>query len=231
VPSEFVRREIREVFDVPDEKIVVTLEAARANFFPRSPEQRFCTLRRHGLTDRSFLLCVGTLEPRKNLEAAIRAHGQLPPSIRSRVPLVIVGMRGWLTSPLERTLSGPVAKREVIPLGFVDDDALADLYSAAVCLLYPSIYEGFGLPVVEAMSCGLPVIVSNRSSLPEVGGDAAIVVEPEDQATMAAAALALIEDGGDWGERSRASTARARDFSWQRCASETLKAYIAAVSA
>ena len=177
------------------------------------------------MRDGSYFLCVGTLEPRKNVEIALRAHALLPEPLRRRFPLVLVGMHGWLTSRLEHEMKLPAVRGELITPGYVADEDLADLYSGACALLYPSIYEGFGLPPLEAMACGAPVIMSNASSLPEVGGPAAVLHDPHNVDALSLAMRRLVEDPQFRRERSAASLQRAAQFSWDRCARETLTVY------
>jgi alpha-1,3-rhamnosyl/mannosyltransferase len=188
-------------------------------------EQRRATLERNSVRDGSYFLCVGTLEPRKNVEVALRAHARLPPPLRSRFPLVLVGMHGWLTSRLEHEMKLPAVRGELLTPGYVTDEDLADLYSGACALLYPSIYEGFGLPPLEAMACSAPVIMSNASSLPEVGGAAAVMHDPHNADALNLAMRRMIEDPQFRRDRSAASLQRAAQFSWHRCARETLTVY------
>lgn len=231
VVSDFVRAEVINHYRADPSKVTTTHNAPRDIFHPRTTEQRRATLARIGVSDESYFLCVGTLEPRKNVKVALRAHALLPQQLRHRFPLVLVGMLGWLTSPLEREMKLPVQRGEVIAAGFVADAELADLYSAACSLLYPSIYEGFGLPPLEAMACGAPVIVSNTSSLPEVGGSAAVLHDPQDVDALSAAMRRFIEDPPARRERAAASLVQAAKFSWEKCARETSTVYRSVVTA
>ena len=225
VDSEFVRSEVIDHYGVRPSKVTTTPLASRDIFWPRTLEQRRATLERNGVRDGSYFLCVGTLEPRKNVESALRAHALLPEPLRRRFPLVLVGMHGWLTSRLEHEMKLPAVRGEVITPGYVADEDLADLYSGACALLYPSIYEGFGLPPLEAMACGAPVIMSNASSLPEVGGPAAVLHDPHNVDALSLAMRRLVEDPQFRRERSAASLQQAAQFSWDRCARETLTVY------
>ena len=221
----YIRDEIIGQFGVSPERITSIPLAARSIFRPRSEEECRSLLDAHRLKHRSFVLCVGTLEPRKNLDFMIRSYAALPAAFRERHPLVLVGMRGWLTSELESVMQPLVSSGHVRPLGFVADDDLAILYASASVLVYPSLYEGFGLPPLEAMSSGTPVIVSNRSTLPEVVGDAGILIDPADDLALKAALIRLTEDHSHWKQRKAESIVQAAKFSWARCANETLAVY------
>ena len=223
--AEFTRQEIIEYFGIAPNRITSIPLAARDNFYPRSEMECRPVLAAQRLNYRSYILCVGTLEPRKNLELIIRTYATMPPAFRHRWPLVVVGMRGWLTSPLESVMHDLVASGEVRPLGFVSEDDLAVLYAGASMLVYPSLYEGFGLPPLEAMRSGTPVIVSNRSTLPEVVGDAGVLIDPHDVPGLRDAVLGLAEDSEHWTARHVASLRQASRFSWSRCARETIAIY------
>jgi alpha-1,3-rhamnosyl/mannosyltransferase len=221
----FVRDEIIAEFGVSPSRITSIPLGSRAIFRPRAAAECRQELQERQLSYRGYVLCVGTLEPRKNLELAIRAYAGLPRAFRERYPLVTVGMKGWLTSSLESVMQPLVASGELRPLGYTSDQALAALYAGAMALVYPSLYEGFGLPPLEAMASETPVIVSNRSTLPEVVGHAGIVIDASDEQALRENLLRLDQDAGFWRERAAASLAQARTFSWQRCAEQTLGVY------
>lgn len=223
--AEFVRQEIIQEFGHPPERVTSVPLGARPIFRPRLQAECASVLAERNLEYRRYILCVGTLEPRKNLELAIRTYAQLPSAYRKSYPLVTVGMKGWLTSRLESVMQPLVASGELHPLGFTTDDELAALYAGAMVLVYPSLYEGFGLPPLEAMASGTPVIVSNRSTLPEVVGDAGVIIDAEDERALREALLRFAEDPAFWQERAAASLQRASGFSWQRCAEQTLAVY------
>lgn len=223
--SDFTKRELMDVFGVPAERITTTLEAARDAFRPRSADDCAVVLAQHGLRYRKFLLCVGTLEPRKNLELVITAYAGMPATYRREFPLVLVGAKGWLSSRIESALQPLVQSGEARPLGYVTDEDLAALYASARVLVYPSLYEGFGLPPLEAMACATPVIVSNRSSLPEVVGSAGDLVAPDDPDGLRSILRRLSEDESYFALRSASGRARAAEFSWARCAAETAGVY------
>lgn len=177
---------------------------------------------RYGLAER-YLLFVGTLQPRKNLDRVVEAFSRL----RSQpgadgVQLVLAGKRGWLYDQLfEQVRRLDMADRVVFP-GYVPDEDLPALLSGARGVVYPSLYEGFGLPVLEAGGCGVPVITSNTSSLPEVAGDAALLVDPHDVDAIADAMMRLLTDEALAAELARRGIENVKRFSWDKCARETL---------
>lgn len=223
--ASFIRDEIIAEFGVSPDRITSVPLAARTIFRPRSKSECASVLSQTGLVYRRFILCVGTLEPRKNLELMIRAYAAMPDAFRQRFPLVLVGMKGWLTSPIEAVMQPLILSGQVRPLGFTTDGDLAALYASARVLVYPSLYEGFGLPPLEAMASGTPVIVSDRSTLPEVVGNAGIQIDPRDAIGLKDAVLRMSEDNVFWQLQIDASIARARQFSWARCAQETVAIY------
>jgi alpha-1,3-rhamnosyl/mannosyltransferase len=222
--AEYVRREVIATFGLDPGRVSAVPLAARAAFRPR-PEDECPALAAYGLRYRQFVLCVGTLEPRKNLATALRAYGSLPSGLRERFPLAIAGMRGWLAGSLERTLDTLVATGQVRLLGYVSDEALAQLYAGAKLLAYPSLYEGFGLPPLEAMASATPVIVSSASTLPEVVGDSGRIVDPCDVDALSEDLRLLLEDEGAWARYRNAGIERSRQFSWRRCAEQTVQIY------
>ncbi len=173
--------------------------------------------------DRPQILAVGTLEPRKNLAMLLRAFA----AIRDEVPhrLVLVGPEGWLNDELHDTARELELGDRLLMTGFADDETLGGWYSSADLVAYPSRYEGFGLPLLEAMACGAPVLASDNSALPEVGGDAAVYVDPGDAGAWAAAMLDLLNDPERRSRLSDAGLARAAEFSWEATAEATWAVY------
>ncbi len=182
---------------------------------------------RHGIGSR-YVLSAATLEPRKNLPRLIEAFAQLPPSTRSDVELVLVGGRGWRSSAIDAAIEGNLAI--VRPLGQVDDHDLAALYAGATVVAYPSLEEGFGLPVLEAMAAGAPVLTSDRSSLPEVAGSAALLVDPTDVNAIRAGLELMLGDDELRVRLAAAGRARSRDFSWSTTARQTRDRLVDAVA-
>lgn len=225
--SEEVRRETMACFQLPPERVTAIHLGVDASFAPRDEASCHAILTRHGLTHGGYVLSVGTLEPRKNLSAAIQAHSALPMRLRreSHMPLVIVGQRGWLSRDLDKMIRAGEAAGWLRFLTYVPQAELPILYAGARLFVYPSRYEGFGLPVAEAMASGVPVITSSVSCLPEVAGNAAELVDPDDVGGLAAALTRLVEDEARRAELRARGIERARGFSWQRCAEKTVAVY------
>ena len=175
---------------------------------------------RHGVAPGGYVLAAGTLEPRKNLIRLIRAHSRLPRDVREAHPLLVVGPRGWEE---EQILTATGEQAATVRLaGYVSDDDLTRLYAGCTVFAYPSLYEGFGLPVLEAMAAGAPVITSRTSSLPEVAGDAAFYVDPHDEDALCAALEALLGSAEERARLAAAGRERARLFTWDDCAAKTV---------
>lgn len=223
--SAFVKRELMDVFGVRPELIVPVLLGVESLFRPQSAEETLPVLSRHSLVHGQYLLAVGTLEPRKNLQVALQAFMQLPPAIRKHYPLVLVGMTGWHTSALEAQMAPMIRAGEVRQLGYLSREDLATVIAGALTLIYPSIYEGFGLPPLEAMACGVPVIASDVSSLPEVVGDTGLLINPHDAEAVAQAIQLLVNDPAIRGKLSSKALDRSKEFTWDRCVTQTMGAY------
>jgi len=225
VDSNFIREEVIDHFGVSPDRVTTTLLGVAKEFRPIDADHCAPILQHYGLQFGHYILAVATLEPRKNLASLIGAFAQLPQALRRQYPLVIVGMRGWGENLVSPSLRQMVADSEVRLTGFVPQKDLPYLYSGARVFVYPSLYEGFGLPPLEAMACGVPVIVSNRASLPEVVGNAGILVEPMDDVDIAEQMRAVIEDNLLHRQLSASGRQRSLLFSWRKCAIETLAVY------
>lgn len=216
---------LRRWFNVNPAKITNTYLAADSRFRPHSVDALTPVLAGLGLIPGGYVLSVGTLEPRKNLGTLFAAYAGLPAILRQRYPLVVAGMNGWNTDGLMRSAEELIRRGELLLLGYVADELIPSLYAGAAAFCYPSRYEGFGLPALEAMASGIPVITSNQTSLPEVVGNAGIMVEPDDVDAMREHLRQLLEDrvyAENMGEHGRI---RAQTFSWDRCARETFSVY------
>jgi alpha-1,3-rhamnosyl/mannosyltransferase len=174
---------------------------------------------------RRFLLHVGTLEPRKNLERLVGAYRRLSPALRSDVRLVLAGPRGWGAAGLLALVRDSRLEGSVVRLGYLPEPALGELYRRAEALVYPSLYEGFGLPVLEAMACGTPVVCSDIAAHRELAGEAALRVDPRDEEALAEALRAVLEDSELRKRLARLGPARALPYTWQRCADLTVDSY------
>lgn len=223
--SEFVRQEIHQHLGVPLARIVTVQNGMDAAFHPRTALATAPVIARYGLEPGGYLLSVATLEPRKNLARLAQAHSRLPPSLRHTKPLVLIGTPGWLTEELEQHLAPLERIGQVRRLGYVPQADLPLLYAGAFAFAYPSLYEGFGLPVLEAMASGIPVLTSDRSSLPEVAGGAARLVNPEDVEAMTAGLERLLTDDDDRSLAIKRGLRQAHRFSWERCIEETVAVY------
>ena len=182
---------------------------------------------KYGIPEKPYFLSLSTLEPRKNIDSTIRAFVRM---VRQEnlhdINLVLVGTKGWDFDKIFDEISGcNDLKDRIIVTGYVDDQDLAAIYSGALAFVYPSFYEGFGLPPLEAMQCGIPVITSNTSSLPEVVGDAGIQVDPEDNDGLCQAMLEMLNNAAFRQQLSKRSIERARLFSWEACADVTINHY------
>ena len=222
--SECTRRDVIEQYRVPPDRVTTVYLAAGNAFRPvEDTEQLWAVREKFGLPD-DFILYVGTLEPRKNLVRLIGAYKRALPSLGG-IPLVIGGGLGWKYDEILRAANDPSLEGRVRLLGRVPDDDLPALYNLATVFVFPSLYEGFGLPVLEAMACGTPVITSRTSSLPEVAGAAGLLVDPLDEDEIARAMVDVVSQKCLRSALSREGLAQAAKFSWQRCAQETLEVY------
>lgn len=227
--SDFIADEITAKLGVARAKLRVVPLGVDAAYRPRAPRELAPVLARHALADQAYLLVVATQEPRKNLARLARAYAALPRELRARHPLVIAGGRGWLNAELERVLAPLEARGEVRRLGYVDEAELPLLYAGAHAFAFPSLYEGFGLPVLEAMASGVPVLTSRGSSLEEIARDAlgpiALCVDPLDVDALRAGLERLLQDDAWRADASARGLAQARAFGWQRCVDATLAVY------
>jgi glycosyltransferase involved in cell wall biosynthesis len=209
---------------VSSERITVVHLAADPSFKPVPDGETRHIANQYGL-EPGFLLFVGTLEPRKNVPGLLHAYRILLDQKVTAEPLVLVGGKGWLYEEIFDRVEALGLNDQVRFLHGVPDADLPGLYSAASVLTTPSFYEGFGLPALEAMSCGTPVVVADRASLPEVVGDAGILVDPEDPGAIAEGLKRVLTDEELRAKMETLGLGRASSFSWERVARETLDVY------
>lgn len=223
--SEHTKRDIIKYFNAPEDLITVTHLAAGSEYHEVEDPAVLASVRaRYGLPEK-YVLFVGSLEPRKNIKTLLKAYSAVSERTKKDFPLVIAGGKGWLNSDIPSLVEGLGIKECVRFTGYIDANDISAVYSGASVFAYPSLYEGFGLPILEAMSCGAPVITSNTSSMPEVAGDAARLVDPLNADELAGELETVLEDEGLRAEMKKKGLARAASFSWDRCARETIEVY------
>jgi glycosyltransferase involved in cell wall biosynthesis len=223
--SQNTKQDLVRYFHVPPEGITVIPLAADETFRPICPEDAAATLTRYGIRYAQYVLYVGTLEPRKNLPRLLQAYHLFRNSHSESVPMVLTGANGWLNKGLFAEIERSPWRSDIKILGYVAKADLSALYSGALAFVYPSIYEGFGLPPLEAMACGAPVITSNNSSLPEVVGDAGLLVDPLDVDEIARAMLKIADNLVLRETLCKRGIERARTFNWKITAQQTLDVY------
>ena len=223
--SEFVRQEIIAFFGWPADKVRAVPLASTGTFRPHSREELQPTMTSLQLQADGYCLFSGTIEPRKNLDTLLDAYGALPQALRRRWPLVLCGYRGWESEALHARIEQAQREGWVRYLGYVPEEQLAALFAGARLFVFPSLYEGFGLPLLEALASGVPVVCSNAASLPEVSGGVAAACDPLDTERLKALIERGLEDEA-WRERAKAQgLRRAAEFSWQDCARQTVAVY------
>ncbi|MEC7727895.1 MAG: glycosyltransferase family 1 protein [Pseudomonadota bacterium] len=224
--SEFTRRELAEFAGWPLEKIHAVPLAAGPEFRPRTENELRPFLKRKGLEYQGYSLFVGTIEPRKNIIRLLDAYELLPKATRERWPLILTGYRGWKSDNIHARIKEAERQGWAKYLGFLPAQELPLLFSGARLFAFPSLYEGFGLPVLEAMQSGVPVVCSDRASLPEVAGDAAMLDDPEDVHGLSQSLHESLSLGKQAMEAfSSRAVEQARKFDWRKCATGTLDVY------
>ena len=223
--SQATKDDLIALYGAPAARITVLYSGVDARFRPVRDRAALDAVRaRYGIGSASYVLSVGTVQPRKNYARLIEAMRALPEH-----HLVIAGGRGWLEGPIYAAAAAPGLRGRVHFIGFVADDDLPALYSAAEAFAFPSLYEGFGLPILEAMACGTPVVAANTSSLPEVAGDAAELIDPTDTGALADALRRVLSDAARRETLRQRGFAQARRFSWQAAARQLRAIYQALV--
>ena len=225
--SEHARRDIVETYSLAPEKVTAIPLAAANHFRPISDDEELQRVRQtYGIVG-EYILSVGAIQPRKNLSRLVDAYSRLRRATpEGNLPkLVLAGKCAWLYEETLRTIRELQVSDSVILTGYVPDSDLPGLYSGALCFVYPSYFEGFGLPPLEAMKCGVPVIVGNQTSLPEVVGNAGLLVDPFDADAIAGALDQVISDSNLRAELGKKGLARAQLFDWRETARQTLRVY------
>ncbi|MBN1203065.1 MAG: glycosyltransferase family 4 protein [Anaerolineae bacterium] len=223
--SQATKDDLAELYGTPPEKITVLLSGISAEFAPETDDAaRKAVRERYNIPGQPYIFSVGTVQPRKNYARIMQALAALGPAFED-VHLVIAGGRGWLDSPIYRAVDELGLAERVHFTGFARDEDLPALYSEAACLAYPSLYEGFGFPVLEAMACGTPVVTSNVSSIPEVAGDAALLVDPYDVEVLAGALRRLLTDETLRADLVARGFEQAARFTWARTAQQLRVVY------
>lgn len=220
------KKDIGNVLGIPSNKIHVVPGAVSEKYCPikdRAVVQK--VLKKYNLKDGEYFLFIGTIEPRKNIELLLQAYGKIRNRLRSHFKVVIIGEKAWGWKNLQKNIKKLNLEKEILVTGYVPDADIVPIINGAKIFIYPSFYEGFGLPVLEAMACGIPVISSNTSSLPEIIGDSGLVVNPKDYNKLGYYMLKITNDPKLYIELSKKALERAKLFSWKNSAKKTLKVY------
>jgi alpha-1,3-rhamnosyl/mannosyltransferase len=227
--SEFTKDEIVRSFDVSERKIEAIPLACADDFRPREAGSVAEILAEHRLVFGKYSLYVGTIEPRKNIARLIEAYASLPKSLKMERPLIMVGHPGWRSEPIHAAIRRAAEEGWLRYLGYVPEASLPAIFSGARCFLFPSLYEGFGLPVLEAMSSGVPVVTSPRSAMEEVAGRSVLYCDHDDCLDMARHIEALLTDDLLHERKRSEGLERARLYSWSRTVDMTVRAYCLAL--
>ena len=227
--SQSTRQDLMNLFKIPEEKITVAYHGAEEAFQPMNLQEAENSLWKSYGIKKPFILFLGTLEPRKNVLTLLKAFA----GIGDQIPhdLVLVGQKGWKWEPIFKEMERPALKHRVRWVGYVPDSERALFYNAAGFLVYPSWYEGFGMPLLEAMQCGCPVITSRVSAMPEVVGEAALLIDPNSVEGLQGAMLRLVQESGLAEKLSKAGFEQAKKFSWETSAKITLEVFEKTTSA
>jgi glycosyltransferase involved in cell wall biosynthesis len=228
--SESTKLDIQERLGVPGTKVDVIMHAVSTSYRPDIPQSCIEVVRQKYNLPQEYVLFVGTIEPRKNVPRLIEAYRLLVKEEPTAPSLAIVGMRGWHFRDFEEKFREDALVGRIITTGYVVEEDLPAMYAGASLFVYPSLYEGFGIPLLEALACGVPSVTSNVSSMPEVAGDAAILIDPYDTQSLSRAMLRVWRDGILRRELRQRGIQRANTFSWEKTAHQTIETYMKSFS-
>jgi alpha-1,3-rhamnosyl/mannosyltransferase len=223
--SEYSKQQLVHWTNISADKIAVIPLGVAQSWFHSVPEDCFAQVKHKYSLPEMFFISVGTLQPRKNIARTIQAHRMLPTALRRRVPLLIIGSAGWKSEEVLRLIAQEPIDGAVRWLRHIPNADLLPILKLSSALVFPSLAEGFGLPVLEAFAANVPVITSNSTSLPEVAGDAAILINPLDVQELCSAMHRSLEDNGLIESNKRLGLERAHLFTWEACAKATLAVY------
>jgi len=223
--SETTRQDLITLYNIPPEKISVIFNAVESHFKPITPSKEI--FEKYHIPNVPYIITVGTVQPRKNYSRLVKAVAQL--RTRHDIHLVVVGGRGWLEDEFYATIRDAKMTDYVHLTGFVADEDLPALYTGAIAMAFPSLYEGFGIPILEAMACGVPVVSSNSSSLPEVAENAALLIDPYSIDEVLEALERVITDHSVRNMLIQRGFEQAKKFSWDTSASQLLQLYQAII--
>ncbi len=223
--SENTKRDIVRLLGIEPERVHVVYEGVEPGLRPLPTEATLPTLSAYGLEPQTYILHVGTIEPRKNLVRLVEAYQQVHQAMPQPPKLVLVGRKGWFYDEVYARVTALNLTRSVLFLDTVTDEELPAFYNGALLLVYPTLYEGFGLPALEAMACGTAVVAANTSSLPEVVGNAGLLIDPTSVTAITNAILLILEDEAQRTELSQKSLLQAKKFTWEQVAQGTLAVY------
>jgi len=214
VCSQSTKQDLIALYGAAEEKVSVIYPAAdQAIYKPQTKDEVLRVQVKYSLPTK-YILYLGTIEPRKNIAALMRAFAALPGKLKSEYSLVLAGGKGWMDDEIEATFSTLSKENSIIRTGYIDDKDKPGIYSGASLFVFPALYEGFGMPVLEAMACGTPVITSNNSSLPEAVGDSGVLVDPVDVDAIRDAILGVLKNTARQRKMAKTGLERAKNFSW-----------------
>lgn len=226
VDSFSTKKDLQKVYKLSEERISLIHLASGTMYSPIPKDIAKEKLQDKYHLTQPFILCVATLEPRKNIIQLIKAYHQLSPELRNQYQLILVGKKGWQYQELFTLVKQLKLKERILFTGYIPEEDLPYFYNAATVFVYPSLYEGFGLPVLDAMACGIPVITSNTSSFPEIVGDAGILVDPHDSSSLSDAIQTLLTNPDKHKLFSEKALERSKIFSWKTTAKNTHDIYL-----